>query len=187
MRIVGGSLRGRPLASPHGPSTRPTSDRLRGAIFNVLEHAYGDPVAGARVLDLFAGTGAMGLEALSRGTVHAVFVDDDVGARGAIRHNIEALGLEGCTRIFRRDAARLGRAAPTERFSLAFCDPPYGRTLAERALASARDGGWLDIGALVVVEEASASRFAWPTGFVEAERRCYGETEIAIGRREGSG
>jgi 16S rRNA (guanine966-N2)-methyltransferase len=187
VRIVGGSLRGRPLASPPGPSTRPTSDRLRGAIFNVLEHAYGDPLAGARVLDLFAGTGAMGLEALSRGALQAVFVDDDVGARGAIRQNIEALGLGGCTRIFRRDATRLGQASPTERFGLAFCDPPYGRALAERALASARDGGWLDLGALVIVEEASASNFAWPAGFIESERRAYGDTEIAIGRRESSG
>ena len=123
---------------------RPTADRLREALFNILVHAYGDPVTGARVLDLFAGTGALGIEAISRGAAFALFVDDGVEARALLRDNVEALGLGGVTRIFRRDATKLGPAHPLEPFSLAFLDPPYGKGLAEKALASARDGGWLD-------------------------------------------
>src|SRR5215207_1509643 len=112
MRIVGGRFRGRALAGPRTDAVRPTSDRLRETIFNILAHAYDDPVAGARVLDLFAGTGAMGLEALSRGAAFALFVDDGAEARGLIRANVEALGLGGDTRLFRRDATRMGAAAP---------------------------------------------------------------------------
>src|SRR5438874_9476915 len=108
MRIVGGRLRGRALAAPKSQAIRPTADRLREALFNVLVHAYGDPVTGARVLDLFAGTGALGLEALSRGAAFALFVDDGAPARALMRENVEALGLGGASRIFRRDAARLG-------------------------------------------------------------------------------
>src|SRR5829696_9026643 len=104
MRIVGGRFRGRALAGPSSDAIRPTSDRLRESIFNILAHSHGDPVAGARVLDLFAGTGAMGLEALSRGATFALFVDDGAQARGLIRENVEALGLGGATRLFRRDA-----------------------------------------------------------------------------------
>src|SRR5829696_1445470 len=143
MRIVGGRFRGRALAGPRSDAIRPTSDRLRETIFNILAHAYDDPAAGARVLDLFAGTGAMGLEALSRGAAFALFVDDGAEARGLIRENVEALGLGGATRLFRRDAANLGAAHPVEPFSLAFADPPYGKNLAERSLASAHGGGWL--------------------------------------------
>src|SRR6476646_6323245 len=108
MRIVGGRLRGRALAGPQSPAIRPTADRLREALFNILMHAYGDPVSGARVLDLFAGTGALGLEALSRGAAYALFVDDGVAARALLRANIEALGVAGITRVFRRDATKLG-------------------------------------------------------------------------------
>ena len=120
----------------------------------MLAHAYGDPLAGARVLDLFAGTGALGIEALSRGASFALFVDDGAEARALLRENIAALGLGGTTRIFRRDATKLGPAHPIEPFSLVFLDPPYGQGLAERALASALAGGWLAPGALIVVEEA---------------------------------
>src|ERR1700719_4791175 len=126
MRVVGGSLRGRALAAPKSQSIRPTADRLREALFNILIHAYGDPVSGARVLDLFAGTGALGIEALSRGAAFTLFVDDGAEARALIRANVEALGLGGVTRIFRRDATRLGAAHPVEPFALAFADPPYG-------------------------------------------------------------
>jgi len=185
MRIVGGRLRGRALAGPGSDRVRPTSDRLRETIFNVLAHAYGDPVAGARVLDLFAGTGAMGLEALSRGAAFALFVDDSAEARGLIRQNIEALGLGGETRLFRRDATRMGRAEPNAPFSLAFCDPPYGKDLAPRALTSCAAGGWLAPGALVVVEEAQGAEVALPEGFAEVERRDYGETKVVFGRYEG--
>jgi 16S rRNA (guanine966-N2)-methyltransferase len=133
------------------------------------------------VLDLFAGTGAMGLEALSRGAAFALFVDDGAQARGIIRENIDMLGLGGATRLFRRDATRLGAAGPITPFSLVFCDPPYGKDLAPRALASAADGGWLTNGALVVVEEAQGVAVALPKGFSEIERRDYGETRVVFG------
>ncbi len=159
---------------------RPTADRLREALFNILTHAYGDPVSGARVLDLFAGTGALGIEAISRGASYALFVDDGVEARALLRDNVESLGLGGVTRIFRRDATKLGPAHPLEPFSLAFLDPPYGKGLAEKALASAREGGWLVPGALVVVEEAVDAGFKAPEGFSELERRQYDDTELVI-------
>ena len=185
MRIVGGRFRGRALAGPRSDAIRPTSDRLRETIFNVLAHAYDDPVEGARVLDLFAGTGAMGLEALSRGASFALFVDDGAQARGLIRENVEALGVGGMTRLFRRDATRMGPIGAIEAFSLVFCDPPYGRDLAPRALAACRGGGWLQPGALVVVEEAQGVAVALPDGFVELKRRDYGETAVVFGRAEG--
>jgi 16S rRNA (guanine966-N2)-methyltransferase len=182
MRIVGGRFRGHALRSPRSDAIRPTSDRLRETIFNVLAHAYEDPVTDARVLDLFAGTGAMGLEALSRGARFALFVDEGGQARGIIRENIEALGLGGSARLFRRDATRMGDIGPMEPFSLLFCDPPYGRDLAPKALASCRAGGWLAPGALVVVEEAEEAAVALPDGFDETERRNYGETSVVFGR-----
>src|SRR5437870_8113520 len=160
MRIVGGRLRGRALASPKSQVIRPSADRLRESLFNILAHGYGDPVAGARVLDLFAGTGALGLEAMSRGAAFALFVDDGAAARALIRANVEALGLGGTTRVFRRDATRLGPAHPVEPFSLVFADPPYGRGLAEKALTAARHGGWLAPDVLVVVEDAVDAQFA---------------------------
>jgi 16S rRNA (guanine966-N2)-methyltransferase len=178
MRIVAGNLRGRALKAPSSAAIRPTADRLREAIFNVLIHAYGDPVSDARVLDLFAGTGALGLEALSRGARFVLLVEEAAEARALIRENVEALGLTGATRIFRRDATRLGDAKPIEPFALIFCDPPYGRGLAEQALASARAGGWLAPGALVVVEEAVESKFIPPAGFEELRR--YDDTEFTI-------
>src|SRR5918999_234025 len=165
MRIVGGRFRGRALKGPRSDAIRPTSDRLRETIFNILAHSYGDVVEGARVLDLFAGTGAMGLEALSRGAAFALFVDDGAQARGVIRENIEALGLGGSTRLFRRDATRMGAAGPNRPFSLVFCDPPYGKDLAPRALRSCAEGGWLTRDALVVVEEAGDAIVKWPEGF----------------------
>jgi 16S rRNA (guanine966-N2)-methyltransferase len=180
MRIVGGRLGGRTLASPRSQAIRPTADRLRESLFNILVHAYGDPVTGARVLDLFAGTGALGLEALSRGAAFALFVDDAAEARALLRENIATLGLGGVTRIFRRDATRLGPAHPLEPFSLVFLDPPYGKGLAEKALASALAGGWLAAGALAVVEEAADAAFTVPAGFEEVERRRYDETEVVF-------
>jgi 16S rRNA (guanine966-N2)-methyltransferase len=180
MRVVGGTLRGRALKGPISTAIRPTADRLRESLFNILAHAYGDPVKGARVLDLFAGTGALGIEALSRGARFALFVEEAAEARALIRTNVEALGLTGATRIFRRNATRLGEAKPIEPFSLVFCDPPYGRGLVEPALVAARDGGWLAPGALVVVEEAVDAKFAAPEGFAELERRDYDDTQIII-------
>jgi 16S rRNA (guanine966-N2)-methyltransferase len=180
MRIVGGKLRSRPLAGPKSNAVRPTSDRLREALFNILTHSYGDPVTGARVLDLFAGTGALGIEAVSRGAVYALFVDEGVEARALLRDNTESLGLGGVTRIFRRDATSLGPAHPLEPFSLVFLDPPYGKGLAEKALASAREGGWLKPNALVVVEEGADAALKSPEGFEELERRKYDDTEFVF-------
>ena len=189
MRIVGGRWRGRELAAPSRAGAaspiRPTSDRLREAIFNVLMHAYDDVLVGARVLDLFAGTGALGLEALSRGAAFAIFVDEGAEARGLIRRNVEALGAGGVSRLFRRDATKLGAAAPNPPVSLVFADPPYGRGLVVPALASCRDGGWLAPGALVVIEEAVESEVRLPDGFAEDDRRRYGETEVVFGHLAG--
>jgi 16S rRNA (guanine966-N2)-methyltransferase len=182
MRVVGGRLRGRALQAPKTQAVRPTADRLRESLFNILIHGHGDPVSGVRVLDLFAGTGALGIEALSRGAAFALLVDEGVEARALLRANVEALGLGGATRIFRRDATKLGAAKPVEPFSLAFADPPYGRGLAAKALTSARDGGWLVPNALVVVEEAIEAKFAAPEGFIQIDRRAYDDTEFVFMR-----
>jgi 16S rRNA (guanine966-N2)-methyltransferase len=180
MRVVGGRLRGRNLASPASQAIRPTADRLRESLFNILVHAYDNPVEGARVLDLFAGTGALGIEAVSRGAAFALFVDNGAEARALLRSNVEALGLGGATKVFRRDATNLGPAHPVEPFSLVFLDPPYGKGLAEQALASLRDGAWLVPNALLVVEEAKAAEFVAPEGFAELERRAYDDTEFVF-------
>ena len=180
MRVVGGRLKGRTLASPSSRDIRPTADRLRESLFNILVHAYDDPVVEARVLDLFAGTGALGIEAASRGTKFTLFVDNGAEARALLRNNVEALGLGGITKVYRRDATHLGPAHPVEPFSLVFLDPPYGKVLADKALASLRDGGWLTPNALLVVEEAKAAAFVAPNGFQELERRVYDDTELVF-------
>src|ERR1043166_3109351 len=180
MRVVGGRLKGRNLASPSGRDIRPTADRLRESVFNILVHAYDNPIENARVLDLFAGTGALGIEAVSRGAKFALFVDNGAEARALLRNNVEALGLGGVTKVYRRDATDLGPAHPVEPFALVFLDPPYGRGLAEKALAALRDGGWLTPGALLVVEEAKAAAFTAPEGFEELERRAYDDSEFVF-------
>jgi 16S rRNA (guanine966-N2)-methyltransferase len=180
MRIVGGRLGGRTLLAPKSQAIRPTADRLREALFNILTHSYGDPVEGARVLDLFAGTGALGLEAHSRGAAFVLFVDDGAEARALLRGNVDALGAGGATKVYRRDATRLGPAHPMDPYSLVFLDPPYGKGLAERALTSAKEGGWLTPDVLVVVEEAAAADFTAPDGFEEIERREYGDTQVVF-------
>jgi 16S rRNA (guanine966-N2)-methyltransferase len=180
MRVVAGRLKGRSLASPSSHDIRPTADRLRESVFNILMHAYDDPIGDARVLDLFAGTGALGIEAVSRGAKFVLFVDNGAEARALLRNNVEALGLGGVTKVFRRDATNLGPAHPLEPFSLAFLDPPYGKGLGEKALASLREGGWLTPGALLIVEEAKAAGFVMPDGFEELERRAYDDTEFVF-------
>jgi 16S rRNA (guanine966-N2)-methyltransferase len=185
MRIVGGALRGRPLSAPRSQAVRPTSDRLRESVFDILAHRFGDPVTGAAVIDLFAGTGALGLEALSRGAARALFVDDGTEARALLRANIESLGLGGVTRVFRRDATRLGDAPPGERFSLAFLDPPYGRDLAAPALRALVSGGWLARGALVVVEEAADVSVDLPESLEQEDARRYGDTQFVFARHAG--
>lgn len=182
MRIVGGRFKGRALKGPSSQAIRPTSDRLRESLFNILTHAYGDIVEGARVIDLYAGTGALGLEALSRGAAFALFVDDGAEARALLRANIEALGLGDVTRIFRRDARKLGAMPPGQAHDLAFLDPPYGRGLAEPALEALAAGGWLAPGALVVVEESAEAALALPADFDMLERREAGDTQIVIAR-----
>jgi 16S rRNA (guanine966-N2)-methyltransferase len=180
VRVVGGRLRGRTIVAPKSKAIRPTADRLRESLFNILIHSFDDPITGARVLDLFAGTGALGIEALSRGAAFALFVDEGAEARALLRENVAALGLGGTSKVFRRDATRLGEPNPLVPFSLAFLDPPYGQGLATAALSSARAGGWLTPNALIVVEEATKAQFTAPEGFREIDRRRYDDTEFVF-------
>jgi 16S rRNA (guanine966-N2)-methyltransferase len=185
MRVVGGKFRGRALASPDHEGLRPTADRVREAVFNILLHGIADfEIEGARVIDLFAGTGALGIEALSRGAAYCLFVEEAVEARALIRTNVEAMGLTGVTRIFRRDATDLGAAGNIEPFALAFLDPPYSKGLGEAALVSLQEGGWLAPGAVVVLEERESTSVALPKGFAELDRRSYGEAQVIFGRCE---
>lgn len=191
MRIVGGRFRGRALKAPETRAVRPTSDRLRESIFDILAHRYSGALEGARVVDLFAGTGALGLEALSRGAETALFVDNGTEARALLRANIEALALGGVTRIWRSDATKLGRAPAGPPFTLAFLDPPYDENLAGAALSELARGAWLAPGALVVVEEDGGAEIPTPEGLEPLERRDYGDTQIAlfrfVGTQEASG
>ncbi|MCB1491899.1 MAG: 16S rRNA (guanine(966)-N(2))-methyltransferase RsmD [Rhodobiaceae bacterium] len=180
MRIVGGRHKGTALSAPKSQAIRPTSDRTREAVFNILVHGSDMDIEGARVLDLFAGTGALGLEALSRGAAFALFVDEGAEARGLIRANIERLGQTGRTKVFRRDATKLGPLDRFQPFTLVFCDPPYGKGLGEKALASALGGGWLADGAVVVLEEDADAEIAVPDGFTEWDRRRYGDTVVVF-------
>jgi 16S rRNA (guanine966-N2)-methyltransferase len=183
MRIVAGRFRGRPLAAPEGARTRPTADRVREAVFNILEHGIADfAIPSVRVLDLFAGTGALGLEALSRGAAFCLFVEEDAVARGLIRRNIETLGLTGTTKVFRRDATNLGRPGSLRSFGLVFLDPPYEQGLAQRALASAAQGGWLAPGAIAVVEDSRRATIGLPPNFLPLEQRIWGDTQVLFVR-----
>ena len=178
MRIVGGSFKGRTLAGPRSQSIRPTTDRTREALFNILAHGYADALEGKRVLDLFAGTGAVGLEALSRGARFALFVEQSAEGRGLLRSNIEKLGVQGRSKVYRRDAAALGAIGTIEPFDLVFADPPYGQGLGERALAAARAGGWLRRGALVLLEERADAEPQPGSGVELLETRSFGDTAI---------
>jgi 16S rRNA (guanine966-N2)-methyltransferase len=183
VRIVGGKFRGRPLATPHSRSIRPTADRTREALFNVIVHAFADWMEGARVLDLFSGTGALGIEAMSRGAGFCLFVEESAEGRAIIRENVETLGLQGRTKLFRRDATRLGAVGTMQPFSLLFADPPYGKGLGARALKSAVEGGWLTEDALCVVEEAADARYEAGAGFRSIDERRYGDTAIRFLKR----
>jgi 16S rRNA (guanine966-N2)-methyltransferase len=179
VRIISGRARGLKLADvgagDPAAHLRPTSDKVRQAIFNLLQ--ADDPVTGARVLDLFAGTGALGLEALSRGAVRVAFVDDGAAARALIRANVEKMRAMGETDVWRRDATAMGpnRGAP---YGLVFLDPPYGKGLGEAALASCMAGGWLAPGAVVVWEEGAPP--VPPAGFAPVDQRRYGDTVVTI-------
>ncbi len=180
MRIVGGRFKGRSIAGPRSGSIRPTSDRMRESLFNILAHAYGLPVDKTRVLDLFAGTGALGLEALSRGAGFALFMETGVEGRALIRRNIEALELTWTARIFRRDATKPGSAGTIAPFDLVFCDPPYGKGLGVRALQAIRTGNWLCADALCVLEEAAAADLNDIDGFDPVETRVIGDSQLVF-------
>jgi 23S rRNA pseudouridine2605 synthase/16S rRNA (guanine966-N2)-methyltransferase len=180
VRIVGGKFRGRPLVTPSTNAIRPTTDRARESLFNVLAHSFPEKVEGARVLDLFAGTGALGLEALSRGARYATFVEESAEGRGLLRQNVEALGLQGHTKILRRDACQLGIVGTMEPFDLIFADPPYGRRMGEKAFLSALQGGWLNPDALLVLEEAAEASLELDEQFVVLDERNYGGTIIRL-------
>jgi 16S rRNA (guanine966-N2)-methyltransferase len=180
MRIVGGRLRGRLLEAPASRAIRPTSERLRESIFDILIHRHAGVVEGARVVDLFAGSGALGIEALSRGAKFALFVDNGPEARALLRANVEVFALGGVTRIWRADATLLGKAPAGPPFTLAFLDPPYEKGLAGPALTGLVEGGWLASGALVVVEESAEAEIGAPTALRIVDERVYGETKVVF-------
>ncbi len=181
MRIVGGTFRGRRLAAlgkgDAGAHLRPTSDRVRESLFSMLEGGrFGDPIDGARVLDLFAGTGALGLEALSRGAAQVTFVDDGRVAQKLLAENIATLGLRDATRVVRASALRLPPAEDAAQ--LIFLDPPYGKDLGPKALAAARAQGWIAPDALIVWEERGPQDP--PEGFTLLEHKTYGDTVMTL-------
>ena len=178
MRIVGGEFRGRVLATPKTDEIRPTTDRTRESLFNIISHSYPEALDGARVMDMFAGTGAVGLEALSRGCKQALFVELGVEGRGLLRTNIETLGLTGRAKIFRRDATDMGQVGTMEPFDFLFADPPYGKGLGEKAILSAANGGFLVPDALVILEERSDIMPAFAPDFALLDRRTFGETTM---------
>ncbi|MBO0132606.1 MULTISPECIES: 16S rRNA (guanine(966)-N(2))-methyltransferase RsmD [Agrobacterium] len=184
MRIVGGEFRGRNLAAPKTNSIRPTIDRTRESLFNILSHAYPESLDGTRVLDVFAGTGAVGLEALSRGCRVALFVENGVEGRGLLWENIDALGLHGRARILRRDATKLGGVNNIEPFDLLFADPPYGQGHGEKAFAAAHGGGWLAPGALAILEERGDVAVTVDAAFKLLESRIFGDTKMHFYRYE---
>ena len=178
MRIVGGDFRGRALATPKSNDIRPTTDRTRESLFNILAHAYPEALDGTRVIELFAGTGAVGLEALSRGASQALFVETSVEGRGLLRTNIEALGLQGRARIFRRDATDLGAPGTMQPFHFQFADPPYGKGLGEAALDQFLRHGWLVPGALAILEERADVDPVVGPDYVPLETRTFGDTRM---------
>jgi 16S rRNA (guanine966-N2)-methyltransferase len=181
MRIVAGSLKGRAITAPEGQNTRPTSDRARQAIFNVLEHAaWAEPLDGARVIDLYAGSGALGYEAISRGAAFALFVEIEDEARGAIRENADAWGLMGRTRVHRRSATDLGvrPGSAGEAFDIAFLDPPYRQGMGEQTLARLLEGNWLKPGATVVFERGSDEPEIETPGYERLDARDYGAARV---------
>lgn len=182
MRIVGGTHRGRSLIAPKTNAIRPTADRARESLFNVITHKYPEYLDQTRVLDLFAGTGALGIEALSRGARHCVFVENSTEGRGLLRQNIDNFSLHGCSSVFRRDATRLGDSGTVAPFDLVFADPPYGRGYGEKAANNLVVGQWLKPGALFVLEENKESAPATLADFELLETKISSGTVIGIFR-----
>lgn len=182
MRIVGGKFRGRSLQAPKSDAIRPTTDRIRESLFNVIAHNYGDSLDNTRVLDLFAGTGALGIEALSRGARFALFIENSIEGRGLLRHNIENFSLQGHSKVYRRDAAELGSIGSLAPFDLVFADPPYGHGFGEKAAAGLVAGGWLSPSGLLVLEEDKDSASENLDGFELLETKSYAGTKIGIFR-----
>ena len=180
MRIVGGSLRGHRLAVPKSQNIRPTTDRVRESLFNILDHSYGEFLENARVLDVFAGTGALGIEALSRGAEHVSFIELGDEALKLLRQNVAAVKISSSTQILKRDAIRPGSCGLIAPFGLVFLDPPYGKSLGEAALNALRTNTWLANNALVVLEEDSSSLPNAIEGFTFLERRDFGGTSIGL-------
>lgn len=186
-RIVAGAAGGRRVAVPPGQATRPTSDRAREGLFSTLQALRGS-LSGARVLDLYAGSGAVGLEALSRGAAHALLVEADARAARTVRSNIDALGLAGAVLSQAKVDRALAAGPGGDRYDLVFADPPYavGDDELGAVLATLRDHDWLRPGALVVVERpARGGEFAWPAGYVPDRSRRYGEAVLWYGRAAG--
>lgn len=184
MRIIAGTYAGRQIAAPHGRDTRPTADRTRESLFNILAHMDEFSLEGARIIDLFAGSGALGFEAMSRGGAFCLFVETNAEARGVIRDNMEALGLFGATRLHRRSATMLGPkpAGVGSPFTLAFLDPPYGQDLVRPALLNLANGGWLADGSTIVAEQGAKEPPAVVARFEELDRRHYGAAQLGFYR-----
>ena len=183
MRIIAGSHRGRRLKAPRGTSVRPTADRVREALFNVLAHGREGGAllpAGARVLDLFAGTGGLGLEALSRGAAHVTFIENAPAALAALRTNIAALGVADCTTVLARDATAPGAAPTDAACALALLDPPYRSALAAPALEALAAGGWLMEGAVTAVELGASENVTPPEDFTRLEQRRWGAAKVVL-------
>jgi 16S rRNA (guanine966-N2)-methyltransferase len=182
MRIVGGSFRGRRLSAPSSQRVRPTTDRTRESLFNILANRF--DFEGKRVMDLFAGTGALGLEAMSRGAAFCLFVDESAEGHSLVRRNVESLNLQDATKLQRRDATRLGERGPLSPYDLVFLDPPYGRGLGTRAMTALLDGDWLAADALIILEESTEGFPDRVPGYDLAEKRAFGDTVIGFFRIE---
>jgi 16S rRNA (guanine966-N2)-methyltransferase len=180
MRVIGGKLKGRVLKGPSSDAIRPTSDRLRETIFDIIMHSFADAIINAKVIDVFAGTGAIAIEALSRGASAATLVDDSAKACALIRQNLAALDLGGMGRLIRRDARKLGASPDGELYDFVFLDPPYGKGLIEPSLIALREGRWLKPGTLIVMEEATTQEIRLPSGFLAIKTRVFSDTKITF-------
>ena len=180
MRITGGIWKSRKIVTKNSDKIRPTTDRIRESLFSILESSHVIDLQNIRVLDLFAGTGALGFESLSRGAKYCLFVENSAEARMIILRNTEILNASDCSKIYRRDAMRLGVLSGNIGldFNLIFLDPPYGRSLGEKALISARKGHWFARDAMIVLEESEKAVINVPEGFKEIDRRFYGNTML---------